>query len=131
MQLADARSAYEALSGKASEIARQLAFAGLGLIWLFRVGGEKSPALNQGLLRAALFISSALLFDFLQYLVGTLTWFLYFRSMEKKGVSPDETFLVPSTLNSPMWALFYLKSAMMLVAYIGYIVPFLIRRFAE
>lgn len=129
MQLADAKSAYEALSGKASDIVRQLGLAGVGLIWFFRVGAEKTPALEQDLLRAALFIFLALSLDFLQYLVGTIIWSSYFRYKEKHGTSAGDEFLAPEQLNWPTWILFYLKSAVMLVAYIGYIVPFLVRRF--
>jgi hypothetical protein len=129
MKLADARSAYETLSGKVSDIVRQLALAGVGLIWLFRIGAEKNPELDQNLLRAALFIFLALLLDFLQYLVGTITWFWYFRSKEKQGVALDDEFLAPENLNWPTWALFYLKSISMLVAYLVYIIPFLVRKF--
>jgi hypothetical protein len=81
MQLGDARSTYETLSGKASDIARQLSLAGIAIIWLFRVGSDKAPMIDRNLLRAALFIFLALFFDFLQYFVGTIIWFLYFSAI--------------------------------------------------
>ena len=129
MQLVDARSAYETLSGKASDIVRQLSLAGIALIWLFRVGPDKTPVIDQGLSRAALFIFLALFFDFLQYLVGTLIWFLYFRYKETHGTSEEDEFLAPGRLTWPTWTPFHLKSAMMLVAYAAYIIPFLARKF--
>jgi hypothetical protein len=129
MQLSDARSAYEALSGKASDIVRQLSLAGIGLIWIFRMGSDKEPVIDQGLLRAALFIFLALLLDFLQYLTGTIIWFLYFRFKETHGTLVSDEFLAPPQLNWPMWTLFYLKSGTMLVAYAVYIIPFLVRKF--
>jgi hypothetical protein len=64
MKLGDARAAYEALSGKASDIVRQLSLAGVGLIWLFKTGTGSPATLDIHLLRAALFIFLALLFDF-------------------------------------------------------------------
>jgi hypothetical protein len=129
MQLDDAKSAYEALSGKASDIVRQLSLAGIALIWLFRQGGDQTPIVDQDLLRAALFIFLALTFDFLQYLVGTIIWFLYFRHKEKTGTSEEVQFRAPEQLNWPTWTLFYLKSTMMIVAYGVYIIPFLARKF--
>jgi hypothetical protein len=112
MQLADAKSAYQDLSGKASDIVRQLSLAGVGIVWIFRSGGD-NPAIERDLLRAALFIFSALLCDFLQYFVGTVIWFLYFRSQEKRGVSLTDEVLAPVALTWPTWIIFYLKSVMM------------------
>jgi hypothetical protein len=129
MQLSDLRSAYEGLSGKASEIVRQLSLAGIGLVWLFRNGSDKAPLINEELLRASLFIVLALFFDFLQYLAGTIIWFLFFRYKEKHGTSEADEFLAPPALTWPTWVLFFLKSAMMLMAYSIYLIPFLARKF--
>ncbi len=131
MKLNDAKAAYEALSGKASDIVRQLSFAGIALIWLFHTDSKEGTALDQGLLRAAWFIFLTLLLDFLQYLVGTVIWFLYFRHKEKSGTSEDAEFLAPARINWPMWVFFFLKSAATLTAYIFYILPFLVRKFVE
>ena len=130
MKLEDARDAYESFSGKASDIIRQLSLAGVGLIWVFKSVGTSfsNLALDPALLKAALFIFVTLLFDFLQYLVGTGIWFAYYRYKEGKGTSGTEEFLVPPQLNWPMWTLFYLKSATLLVAYARYIIPFLISK---
>lgn len=76
MKIADAKAAYETLSGKASDIVRQLSLAGIALIWLFRAGPISSPILQGPLLRGALFIFLALSSDLLQYLVGTATWII-------------------------------------------------------
>jgi hypothetical protein len=129
MTLADARDAYEALSGKASDIMRQLGLGGLALIWLFHKDSAKGPVLDDGLLHAALFIFIAIIFDFLQYVVGATIWFRHFRRKEKEGLKDDTPFKAPPHLNWPTWALFYLKSAMVLIAYACYIIPFLVQKF--
>jgi len=132
MQLGDARSAYETLSGKVSDIVRQMSLAGIALVWLFRTtpaGSGGIVVINAELLRAALFVTLALTFDFLQYLTGTITWFLYFRHKEKQGTSEKHEFQAPAQLNWPTWTLFYLKCAAMLVAYVAYILPFLVAKF--
>jgi hypothetical protein len=131
MKLEDARGAYEALSGKASDIVRQLSLAGVGLIWVFKSGADTSNtilSLDPELLKAAVFIFLALVLDFLQYFVGTSIWFVFYRYKERQGTQELSEFLAPSQLNWPMWGLFYLKSAMMLIAYAVYIIPFLISR---
>ncbi len=129
MKLEDARAAYETLSGKASDIVRQISLAGVGLIWIFKSGTGSSLSLDPRLLKAAFFIFLSLLFDFLQYVLGTSIWFAYFRHKEKQGTKEGAEFLAPPQLNWPTWAVFYLKSAMMLVAYGCYIIPFLASKF--
>jgi hypothetical protein len=127
MKLEDARGAYESLSGKASDIVRQISLAGVALVWVFRTTTSVSIptiSLDPRLLRAAVFIFIALLFDFLQYLLGTIIWFVYFRYKENKRTKASDEFLAPPQLNWPTWSLFFLKSAMMLIAYAVYIIPF-------
>jgi hypothetical protein len=130
VRLDDVKNAYETLSGTASQIIRQLSLAGIGLIWLFNVGTGARPALPHALLQGALFIFLALFFDLLQYLVGTFTWFIYFRKKERAGTPEDEEFLAPVWINWPTWFLFIVKAACMLVAYLGFILPFLFTTFS-
>jgi hypothetical protein len=125
MTLSEVRDAYQDLAGKASEIARQLSLAGIAVIWVFKAGSDQAPTIDQHLLRAAFCIALALSFDFLQYLVGTTTWFVYFRSKEKSGKKLADEFVAPAWFNWPTWTFFYLKSLAMLVAYGAYLIPFL------
>jgi len=131
MKLSETRAAYEALSGKASDIVRQLSLAGVGLIWLFKTETGSAAILNIYLLRAALFIFLALFFDFLQYLSGTTIWFLYFRHKENEGTTEEDEFQAPTSLNWMTWTLFYLKATLVLIAYVIYIIPFLASKFAS
>jgi len=124
----EVKAAYEALSGKASEIVRQLSLAGVALIWIFKTGTASSPVLEVQLLRAALFIFLALSLDLLQYLLGTLTWHRYFLYKEKQETPPTAKFEAPSWINWPTWTLFWLKAACMLAAY-SFILPFLWGKF--
>ena len=129
MNLEDVRTAYETLSGKASDIVRQLSLAGIGLIWVFKSGAGPSLSVDPPLLKAALFIFLALSLDFLQYVLGTTIWFIYFRYKEGLVTKKDDEFKAPTWLNWPTWGIFYLKSAAMLVAYGCYIIPFLVSKF--
>jgi hypothetical protein len=129
MKIGEVKAAYEALSGKASDIVRQLSLGGIALLWLFRIGTERIFTLDQHLLRAAFFIFLALILDFLQYLIATTTWFVYFRYKEKQKIGENDTFLAPTQLNWAGWCLFYLKSTSILIAYAGFIIPFLMQKF--
>ena len=103
------------LSSIASSIVRQLEPGGhrLNLAVRHRNGSQAGAAAP--LLQGALFIFLALFFDLLQYLVGTFTWFLYFRKKERAGRRPDEGFSAPAWINWPTWFLFSVKAACMLV----------------
>jgi hypothetical protein len=129
MKLSDAREAYEALSGKASDIVRQISLAGIALIWVFKSGSQEAPVIDGRLIRASLFIFIALFCDFLQYLAGTTIWVFYFRYKEVKRTKETADFQAPPQLNWPMWGLFYLKAAAMVWAYARFIIPFLYAKF--
>lgn len=131
MKLETAREAYEALSGKTSDIARQLCFAAIALIWLFKAGTASSPLIPANLLGAALFVFLALFFDLTHYLLGTIIWFTYFRRKERAGTSADQDFLAPASLNWPTWILFFLKVACTVVSYLWFIIPFLVQKFVN
>jgi hypothetical protein len=129
MKLADTRGAYETLSGKASDIVRQLSLAAVGLVWIFKSTTGPSYSLDPTLVRASLLIFVALFLDLLQYLVGTATWFSYFHKKERENTKEDDEFKAPNFINAPTWTLFWLKAASMAAAYGLFILPFLFHRF--
>ena len=95
MTLDDARSAYEALSGKASDIiSRQLGLAGIALIWLFRVDTPKGPTLDSSLLRGASSFSAPSSAISYSTAVGATIWFRYFRHEENEGRDDNAQFKV-------------------------------------
>jgi hypothetical protein len=47
---------------------------------------------------------------------------------ERTGARENDEFLAPTQLNWLPWGFFYLKSAMMFVAYAWYIIPFLVSK---
>lgn len=130
MTLGDIRDAYQDLSSKASEIARQLSLAGVALVWLFKSGQPDSPKLAVPLVRAALFFFLALVLDFIQYLSGTAIWHAYFSHMEKKSVKLEDEVSAPVRLSWPTWITFYAKSLTVVFAYGWYVIPFLAQKFA-
>jgi len=75
MKLDDYRETFYSYTGKASDISRQLAFAGIAIIWIFKKdlpgAGLTVP---RELIVPGLLIVLALGFDLLQYCLGTVIW---------------------------------------------------------
>ena len=114
MKLSKALEDSYFFSGKVSANSRQLAFAGIAIIWLFKKTTINSPEIYLPLI---CFIS-ALAIDLLQYVVATVTWTLFHRHHEKKTKSPedDPDIPAPSYLNWITWFLFSFKVIVILFA---------------
>lgn len=84
MNLKDGWAAYHSFSAKASTASRQLAFAGLGVIWLFRVTEQDgSQVIPPGFILPALLIVLCLAFDLNQYAVAGILWHRRLRKEER------------------------------------------------
>lgn len=118
MTLADYLKSYYELSGKASDVARQLAFAGIALIWIFHQQGVNSIALPPPLIWPAAFFICGLAFDLLQYVAGALIWGAFHRSHEKRlGVDSKKALSAPAWFNWPGIFFFSAKIALVLAGY--------------
>lgn len=118
MKLKDCRESYYYNSGKASDISRQLGFAGLALIWAFRVSSTGTTVIPSDLRWASFMLIIGLALDFLQYIVATIVWGIYHRFKERKHTSEDQDFLAPRAINYPANACFLLKQVAIFIAYI-------------
>jgi hypothetical protein len=118
MRRQDVRDAYYEFSGKLSDIARQLSFAAIALIWLFRVDVKGKATLPTQLRAAAVLVITALAFDFLQYCYQTVAWGILNRLKESRGVGPDVEFHAPVWINVPALVLFSAKLVGVAVSYV-------------
>jgi hypothetical protein len=121
LTLEDLRSTYYEASDTASTIIRQLAFVGLGFVWVFSGGNgataEGSLHIPSDLLRVGLLLAIALTVDLLQYLWKTLIFGFYASMVEQKRAKfTDGTF--PSWFNYPSLVFFWGKAMLMAVAYV-------------
>jgi hypothetical protein len=82
--LSEYKETYQRLSGKASDAARNLAFAGIALIWIFKIDTPGSPKLPYDLIFPCGLFVLTLCSDFLQYIVGTIVWGSFHCYQEKK-----------------------------------------------
>lgn len=117
MKLKDARDAYYFYSGKASDVSRQLALAGIALVWIFKVGDATVLTIPADLMRPALAFVLTLLLDILQYGIGALIWGAFARQRERDSVGDDAEFLAPRQLNWPTVTLFWAKLILISVGY--------------
>lgn len=80
MKISEARDFYYFYTGKTSEIVRQLALAGIAVVWIFKTGQTQLPS---ELILPLNLIIGTLILDLLQYFVAATIWGLYSRYQEK------------------------------------------------
>jgi len=106
MNLESAREQYYTFSSQASSVSRQLAFAGIALIWIFKNGEAAQFSLDPELVLAGLLLASSLLLDFCHYAYASAAWGMFARLKELKG---DDEFLAPRWINWPTNFFFWTK----------------------
>lgn len=120
-KLEEYKQAYYEFTGLTSTSARQLAFAGIAIIWLFRHGEADSLKLPHDLLYPSAFFVVCLAADLFQYFVSSAIWGIFHRVKEKefeKNSSSEEILLkAPAYLNWPNLVFFYLKVLCVFLAY--------------
>lgn len=123
MKLSEYREAFYTFSGKASDLNRQLAFAGIALIWLFKRDVGVQLTIPNDLLWPTVLIVVSLALDMLHYSVASFIWHLFYRSKEKAGVR-ESTALKRHhpMLEWPTYIIFWAKIASVLFAYIGILI---------
>ena len=127
MRLSEIRTAYEDLSGKLSDISRQLCFAGFAVIWIYNKS-DNNISVPQELYLPTLLLCVSLFFDVMQYLVASLSWYIFYLNKREKNTNDDNVEIKePEKLNIVPWILFVLKIITLIVGYI-YIGKFLISK---
>lgn len=119
MKLSEARAAYYEYSGKASDVTRALALAGIAIVWTFKVGEGASSHVDLDFLAPAFFLVVTLVFDFAQYAAAVLIWGIFHRHHEKKlhDLKKDPDVSAPGWLNWPALTAFWLKLLSVAIAY--------------
>jgi hypothetical protein len=111
---------YYYFSGKASELCRNLAFAGIAIIWIFKVD-KTGMSIDKKLILPLISFVATLAFDLFQYIWGTIIWGFFVRKQEKnlKDVATEDPELeAPAWYNWPTNIFFYLKAVSVIIGYI-------------
>jgi hypothetical protein len=105
--LKDVHDAKNHATGKAGEVARNAAFAGIAVIWL--ITGEGHGAITGALLFALVFLSAALVVDFAQYVYCSFIWSKFYRETYAIYGTDDELVDIPENLTAKAYGFFWLK----------------------
>lgn len=118
MKIQDYRDTFYTFSGKASDLNRQLGFAGIAIIWLFKkepIGGLTIP---RELVLPSFLIVGSLVCDMVQYCLASIIWHWFYRSKEKIGIKEDKDLAHSVWLERPIWIAFWLKIVLIVAAYV-------------
>jgi len=118
IKLKECQDAYYLFSGKASDIARQLSFAGIAIVWMFKPGNELNILIPHNLLIPLFFFTLSLFADLVHYVYSTVLWGCFHRKEEKKGEKPESEVSVPPWFNWPSITLFSLKLLSVVAGYL-------------
>ncbi|HEY7405863.1 MAG TPA: hypothetical protein VIB39_20225 [Candidatus Angelobacter sp.] len=121
MKLSGVRENYYFHSGKVSDIIRQMALAGVALIWVFKAEVQGQSRIPNDLMPAAVLIVLGITLDFLQYVSGTLMWAIWARKLEKESKQDDDSVALPDWINYPALVFFWTKIPTIVAAYVIFI----------
>lgn len=121
------RDTYQKASQKTSEVIRQLIFAGIALVWIFKVDKGGRQYVEPALFKPSLLLVSALICDLLHTLSRTLLWGGYRWFKDEENVPETKVFRPHSAINWPGNLFFIAKFVFTAWAYL-YILDFLLER---
>lgn len=102
-------------SSNASNVARQLAFAGIATVWLLRE--ESARPLGDLLLLALLALSLTLVCDLSQYVYCSHKWRNFYNEQYEIHNSDDALIDIPDELSARMYHFFRVKIALLAIGY--------------
>ncbi len=120
MILSEIRKDYEELSGILSKLNRQLAFAGIAIVWLFRTTDKTgTTSIEPSMLTPIMCFVISFAFDLLQYFWQSLSWYIYYWWKRHKGKNEDDNMNEPEWPNVIAWIMFSIKVVALIIAYIS------------
>lgn len=125
MKLSEAKEAFYHFTDKLSNINRQIAFAGIAIVWIFKISDGENTVICDELVVPSILLIAALGLDILQYLYQSIAWAIFYRYHEKKDPKKDPDILASPCMNYPSWLLFILKVLVVIIAY-GFILSYLV-----
>ena len=119
MKISELKEAYYAASGTVSDIIRQISFAGIAIIWIFKIGKDESAGIAfTPEMRGPLLLFVATLFaDLLQYVYKTLVWGSLNSHYWKKFKDNEADVEISESWNYPALILFWAKCLFCLAGY--------------
>lgn len=113
----DYKETYEGATDTLSQINRNMALAGVAIIWMF-TKTDSGVDIPKPLLWPAILLVSSLSLDVLQYVWKTMTFYILFRRREKNEKNEKKQQGHSIWLVRPIWGIFWLKIIAMGWAYV-------------
>lgn len=105
-------------TGKLSDISRSLAFAGIAIIWIFRIGTGTDTKFPEDLIYPAVFLVATLFLDLLHYSYSAIAWSLFYHFKQSAlGADSKENVISPLSLVGIGYFLFIAKVFSIFMAY--------------
>ena len=124
-KLSDFRADYERYTTKLSDVNRNIALAGIAIVWIFKKTNGADVLISSELIIPSILLVCGLGFDMLQYIYQSIAWAIFYGYHEKKLKKEDEELEAPEAMNYASWSFFGLKVLSVIVAYV-FILKFLI-----
>lgn len=102
-------------TGKASDVGRQLAFAGLAVVWILREASGNP--IGETLLVPVLLLVVCLTLDLLQYVWCSFAWTIFYNYHFEKTKSDKAQVDIPDWINWISYACFWLKILALLLGW--------------
>lgn len=130
----DYKKDYEYFTGKASEINRSLALGGIAIIWIFKTTSGSVTSIPDILILPLIWLVVALGLDLLQYIVGGIIWWIYYKFKEyqikKEIISADDDIKAHYILPGIIHLIYWSKLTSTIIAYY-FLFAFLYAKFIE
>jgi len=118
MELKGYKEASEYYSSKASDIVRNLNFAGIAIIWIFKLDVLNKIELPAFLYFPLLLFVLALITDLSQYVYGYYLWDVFYKENEKKGFKDQDEVRDKKFLGKRLDRIFWGKILLTALAFI-------------
>jgi len=121
MKLREYRKSAHDFTKTLSNINRNLAYAGIAIIWVFRQQVNTGFRIPNALLIPLILIILGLLFDLLQYLYSSIIWTRFHRQKEKQykdQTGEVEIGKAPPWYPIPAYVIFYIKIVLNIAGFI-------------
>ncbi|ACH66340.1 hypothetical protein VFMJ11_1064 [Aliivibrio fischeri MJ11] len=116
MKLEDTRNNYYTHTGSLSAVCRQLAMAGIAVVWIFVQKESGKISIPAELVSPLIFFIIGLALDLLQYMYSSAAWGIVNRVKEIR-LTEDDEFKVNPIINWPTNIFFWAKSISVIVGY--------------
>lgn len=111
MKLKEAKEAFYEASNTLTENTRKLCFAGIAIVWIFKVGEKNAGGIpfSTDLLWPLGAFVMGLAFDVLHYFYQSTIWWLYYAWKHARGVDDEARINPPGVINFLTFIFFYGK----------------------